>query len=92
MKDDLIKEIADAIIAGNYHLDLNPNDEDSLIVPLVLGYHSHDVDGLEIYLHREDYQEESEWIKKLRIEVMMSKMIHNFTFSRDEVMELLKIK
>lgn len=32
---------------------------------------------------------ESEWITRLRKEVMMSKMTHNFTLSRDEVMELL---
>lgn len=32
---------------------------------------------------------ESEWITKLKRELMMSKMTHNFTFSRNEVMEML---
>jgi hypothetical protein len=30
-----------------------------------------------------------EWIAKLRQELMLSKMTHNFTFSRDEVIALL---
>jgi|SRR5882672_5316137 len=34
-------------------------------------------------------QPESEWVTKLRQELMHSKMTHNFTFSRDEVIELL---
>lgn len=34
-------------------------------------------------------EEPKEWIKNLRQEVMLSKMTHNFTFSRDEVIELL---
>jgi hypothetical protein len=32
---------------------------------------------------------EAQWITKLRQEVMVSKMTHNFTFTRDEVIELL---
>jgi hypothetical protein len=32
---------------------------------------------------------EKEWVTKLRSELMMSKMTHNFTLSRDEVIELL---
>lgn len=32
---------------------------------------------------------EAEWITKLRRELLMSKMTHNFTLSRDEVIELL---
>lgn len=32
---------------------------------------------------------ESEWITKLRAELTQSKMTHNFTLSRDELIELL---
>jgi hypothetical protein len=32
---------------------------------------------------------ESDFVKKLRKELLLSKMTHNFTFSRDEVIELL---
>lgn len=34
-------------------------------------------------------EEPKEWIRNLRKELMMSKMTHNFTFTRDEVIELL---
>jgi hypothetical protein len=32
---------------------------------------------------------EAQWITRLRVEVTLSKMTHNFTFTRDEVIELL---
>lgn len=37
-------------------------------------------------------QLEKQWIADLRKELMHSKMTHNFTFSRDEVVELLDAK
>ena len=37
----------------------------------------------------QEKQSESKWITDLRKELMHSKMTHNFTFSRDEVNELL---
>jgi hypothetical protein len=33
--------------------------------------------------------ETKEWIRNLKREIMLSKMTHNFTFTRDEVIELL---
>lgn len=35
---------------------------------------------------------EPEWVTKLRQELMLSKVTHGFTFSRDELMELLVAK
>ncbi len=35
--------------------------------------------------------DDAEWVKKLRVDLMLSKMTHNFTFSRDEVIELMRL-
>jgi hypothetical protein len=64
----------------------SPEAEDADLVATAAGWDA----ALEhLGLSVKEPPNESLWIQKLRKELMMSKSTHNFTFSRDEVMELL---
>lgn len=45
--------------------------------------------GVPLYTHPAPAVPEEQWITELRYELMKSKMTHNFTFSRNEVIALL---